>query len=671
MTILQRDSSWLRQSFLLPASVKRRAVAERDFRRRIYTNGLAKFSDTTLGGNQAINPAPQACIYSDLNERRVADLASKGMGRWYSEVIDDNAVVVNMRFGVPQFNSLTRFFGSFYNSDASSLARTGRGKGLAFRVGLLAGMVAQIRLMPVIGILQFLRFLLSDNPNTKYYYSKPAMAVYWNAVTTICNSIAANMGFVAGMGLTEVTASQRPDIGQPGDWKRLLPDVYNSNGSIDVYKVATRYQRLADARYQVLQKIYEDSSDPPVLARKVRDMFLDPEMYRVPKGTYATFSEYYEAYFGQAPHSIDTGTQPGETPAGQELPIEEREALSVIQQPMESIETYGRTAAGPTGTQDQGLTDYLMAELRDGAQFVTFKVDNPGTVSESFTSSAKESAIAEKINSMSSSARDLRFNIANGNVADNIVTKVIGGAISTVTDILSGVAASFGVSGLASLAGNALVDIPKYWDGSTSNLPRISFTMELRAPYGNDLSRYQNLMVPLSMILAGALPRSTGFQSYTAPFLTELFCRGRMQTRLGMIDSIEITRGTGNVGWTNEGKPLGIDVTFSVIDLSSVMHMPITNGFNLTDVFSGTAIQKYLFSDENTFTDYMAVLSSMGMVDQIYTTRRLKRNFYRTILNFNSWTSPAHFANWVTNASVFGISPGRMISGFAVPIERN
>lgn len=667
MTILRRDASWLRQSFLLPSDVRRRGISERDYRRRVYTNGLAKFSDTTLGGNAAINPAPQACIYSDINERRIADLASKGMGRWYSEVIDDNAVYVNMRFGVPQFNSLTRFFGNFYNSDASLLARTGRGTSLAFKVGLLAGMVAQLRIMPLIWVTQFLRFLISDNPNTKYYYSKPAMAVYWNAVTSIANTIAANMGFVAGMGLTDVTTNPQDSIGDQSEWRRLLPDVYNSNGSVDVYKVATRHQRLADARYQVLQKIYEDSSDPPELARRIRAMFLDPEMYRVPKGTYATFEQYYTAYFNQKPHSSAGFTKPGETPAGQELTVAEREALSVVSQPIESVEDYGYS----NGTQDQGLVDFLIAELRDGAQFVTFKVDNPGTVSESFGSSVKESAIAEKINGLSSSARDMRFNLANGNIADNIVTKVIGGAVQTVTDLLSGVAASFGVSGLASLAGNALVDIPKYWDSSTANLPRISFTMELRAPYGNDLSRYQNLMIPLAMILAGALPRSTGFQSYTAPFLTELFCKGRMQTRLGMIDSIEITRGTGNVGWTADGKPLGIDVSFSVVDLSSVMHMPITSGFNLNDVLTGNAISKYLFSDENTFTDYLAVLSSLGLVDQIYTTRRLKRNVYRTILNFQSWTSPAHFINWATNASIFGISPGRMISGAAVPLERN
>ena len=55
-------------------------------------------------------------------------------------------------------------------------------------------------------------------------------------------------------------------------------------------------------------------------------------------------------------------------------------------------------------------------------------------------------------------------------------------------------------------------------------------------------------MVPLSMLLAGALPKSTGKHSYDAPFLVEIYDKGKAQTRLGIIDSISITRGVGRLG---------------------------------------------------------------------------------------------------------------------------
>ena len=63
------------------------------------------------------------------------------MGRYYSEAIDDHNQIIHMRFGVPKFNSMTTFFTSFYNSEASQLARTGRSTSFIFKVGQAIGFV--------------------------------------------------------------------------------------------------------------------------------------------------------------------------------------------------------------------------------------------------------------------------------------------------------------------------------------------------------------------------------------------------------------------------------------------------------------------------------------------------------------------------------------------------
>ena len=68
------------------------------------------------------------------------------------------------------------------------------------------------------------------------------------------------------------------------------------------------------------------------------------------------------------------------------------------------------------------------------------------------------------------------------------------------------------------------------------------------------------------MLLAGILPLSTGKASYTSPFLCQLYDRGRLQIRLGMIESLSITRGTTNLAFDKHGQALGIDVTFSVVE---------------------------------------------------------------------------------------------------------
>lgn len=649
------DSQWLRQSFLLP----KRTISARDFRRRTYATGWNKFSDTTLGGNQAINPLPQFCRYTDVKEQRKFDGGSGGMGRFYSEVFDDNQVTLTMRLGIPTFNSLTRFFGNFYNSDAATLARTGRGNGLAYSIGRIAGTVAQIRLMPVILVMQAINYLI-DRPSTKFYYLKTDMGNYWNSVSGIVNTIAANMGFVANMGPWDAPKGDAMLDALGDGWGNLLPDIYNSNGSVNIYAVGTRYQRLADRRFSAISQALENAGSPAEFGSAVEGILNDSTMYKTPELQFKNVEQYLDAHFASISGKLDVPktdvvpaqptTSTGEVVAPQQLPDESVDNLY-----------------GPSGAVDPSFSDLLLAEMRDGAQFISFRVDNPGTIGESFSNSVKESGISSAINGMSNSARDFRFNFANGNLAGGVVGAFVGSAVDTVTGIFQGLADSFGAGGLAALMGNALVDIPKYWDSSTSNLPRANFTIELRSPYGNDLARFQNLMVPLAMLLAAALPRSTGYQSYTSPYLCEFYCKGRVQSRLAIIDSLEITRGTGNCGYTADGRPLGIDVNISFIDLSSVMHMPQNAAFNPLGALLGPTefISKHLFSDDNTFSDYLAVLSSLGIADQTYTPRKLRRRFNTAVLNFKSWTSQEHFASWISNGGVlFGIRAGRITSAF-------
>ena len=152
------------------------------------------------------------------------------------------------------------------------------------------------------------------------------------------------------------------------------------------------------------------------------------------------------------------------------------------------------------------------------------------------------------------------------------------------------------------------------------------------------MSMFQNIYVPLAMLLAGALPLSTGKQSYTSPFLVEVHSKGRISCRLGLIESMSITRGVGNLAWTDNDEPLGIDVSFTIADLSTIMHMPINPGQStLQNIAEGAGswsnrcfiwrcgwrrvlsalafTDSRNFDEDNTFTDYMSVLGSLGIDD--------------------------------------------------------
>ena len=107
-----------------------------------------KFVDTTLGGHIAINPRPQFTRYADVragnriyNNPQALTLETRslgiGIGRYYSEAIDDNAETVYLQFGVPKFNSLINFFTRAISYEDAYIATHGR-----YPVGYTIGKVA-------------------------------------------------------------------------------------------------------------------------------------------------------------------------------------------------------------------------------------------------------------------------------------------------------------------------------------------------------------------------------------------------------------------------------------------------------------------------------------------------------------------------------------------------
>ncbi|MBE0438351.1 MAG: hypothetical protein IBX57_01095 [Gammaproteobacteria bacterium] len=663
------DSEWVRKSFMIPT----RAITYQDTVRRELTEAKYKFTDTTLGGNFAINPPPQFSRNADIKvESRYAP--SKGMGRYYSEALDDRGVMIQMRFGVPQFNSLTNFLFNFYSAHASSIANKGRSPSAFYYLGRAVGFVVSLPIMPIVWGSQVVRFL-AKKPASKFYYLKPAMPLYWSAVSTMVNSIGVNMGVIgkgASTGEAIIKGETEVDIGQ-AEHKALFnvmantyPNIYREDGGVDVYAMATRAQRLARVNRQNIQKALEKSESWSELKNNLSSAIETGEGSKLKDPGSRGLDAYLKSYHDANANRVIEGEDKNK-----------------------DVESTGMMFENIAN--DEKFVNHLISELEDGSQFVTFRVDNPGGMSESFSNSVGESDIASKINGISAGARSSRFSTADFNLGDGLISGAISGIISSVKAVATGALDQLNLSGIAALGGSAFVDIPQVWQSSTASLPRASYTIELRSPYGNPMSRFQNLIVPLSMLLAGALPLSTGKQSYTSPFLVELYSKGRNQTRLGMIDSLSITRGTGNLGWTRNHEPLGIDVSFSVIDLSTILHMPISSNFgavgasmtglagavgaagdlatsitgantNMQQGAEGIAnlLAASNFDDDNAFADYMSVLGSLGLADQIYPTNQLRLRKAQRAAEWSQWKSPAYHANWMAGTGIGQLASGLM-----------
>lgn len=692
--------------------------------RRFYSAAYVNFQDTSPGGSFAMNAPAQYTRFADIRDTTQVfqgkddptGWRGRGMGRYYFEAINQNSQEINMRFGQPRFNSMSTFFTGFYNASAGAMARTGRATGMFYNLGRAVGFVVPLfswRLLAVSSIANGLRFMM-EKPQTKYYYSKPNMPLYWTTVQQLVNRISVNRGIIPRVGGADqqsLNGNSAYTIDSPagqdalGKLNSLLPEIFRKGGGVDVYAMATRTQRMAEAQRQRLKAASDGESTETITQRVSKVLGKGIEGLQ---GVTEDYFQYMDLWLST---EVSKPKEPGGT-----------DDVNT-----ETISYVDKDSIKQTRLDEWGK--FLEAELNQGSAFACLRVNYTGAVGESFSSQTGESDIATKINSMSADSRRTNFDFAGGNLGSGALAQMLGGAVNAVKDFAAGVGDSVGLSGLAALGGAAFVDIPKKWESSSARLPQASYTIELRSPYGNPISQLVNIYVPLCMLLAGALPLSTGAQSYTSPFLVELYDQGRCQTRLGMIDSLQITRGTGNLGFNKEGNALAIDVSFTVQDLSSILHIPVSEGFSFgklakglvgagvtaagasalggipTAVLGGTAgaaaaasggagatgtlaggvagaasgafgagvlgaavgwaSATGLFGDDTAYSDYMAVLAGQGLYDQIYQWPKLKLRLTEQMVAADQMFSKSRISMFLADTL-----PGQVVGAFYRGTER-
>lgn len=656
-----KDTSWVRRSFFLPKF-------DRTYHRR---SGVSqKFTDTSLGGNVAINPPPQYCEFSDpiIEGRGVIEgRGTTGMGRYYGETIDDSAVYLHMRVGVPRYNSLTQFFigsGSrrgFYDPNMSYLARTGRERSAFYDAGRLAGFLFTAPLQPIIFVGRAIKFVFGIKPSSRWYNLKPTMPLYWAAVNTIVNQVAVNLNLIPPV-LDDKNKDAYLEGADPSAAAKAMhqldPRIFRENGTIDMFAVATKAQRLHDAARKKFEADVERISSRESVIQVLEEYTPETPAYRyqgapgsptsataaprlTPTEGDNTFEEYLNRYLGSTSgkgEDVSRDVKVGED--GKSAKVEDDGTSEHVPEFASDAEKQGWWS---------NLFSSFWEATNDAAEFVTFNVKADSSVSESVSNSAGESELAQTLNNMNSSGRSRNFHFAGGNVGDNVFMNALESVGSAVKDFAVGTLDRVGMSGLAAFSGAAFVDIPKYWQDSSVTFPRMSYKLELRSPYGHPVARMQYEIIPMLMLLAMALPRAAGKQSYTSPFLVEAYCQGRGQVRLGLIDSLTITRGVNNMPWSKKGEFRGIDVDFSIMDLSSIMSMPLNSNIDM-------------FDDENAFTDYMATLGGLGLPDQIYSMRKLNIEMTRAMTKWSNTIDPdragVNLASGVLGKMVSTFRPG-------------
>lgn len=644
------NGSWVRQAFFVP----RLGGADEHVRRALDVDPL-NFYDTTLGGNRSMNPPSQFTDLCDTPMDNIIPGLTGGMGTYYAEAIDNNAQRISLQFGQPEYNSLTRFFSSYYDRDMGRLVRNGDASSLARTAGKAFGMFFTLPVQAFFGVNYLynrISAFLTKTPYSKFYYMKATMPLYWTAVSLLANQLATTMGLTDGRDVSEVTEDGIPDKVYTSDelasLKSILPDLLIGDGDtygIDIYSVATRSQRLANKFRETLANIAEETNSRGEYIASVKSAIANSSTW-TPPADIGNLNDYIARYAksaigGDNREPVTTTPDPNESGVAIDTDVA---STSLVSRDVETLKSFN---------------EEFLAQIKDGSAFVTFSVESSGSETDSFTNTTKESALSSMVNAAAGSARDVQVNLADGNLADGLIGDTIEKGIGAVKEFAGGILESVGLSGLSQLGGGAFVDIPEVYDSSTAELSTTSYKMRLTTPYGNKLSVFMNVYVPLCMILAGGLPRSAGKHSYYAPFMCRIFSQGR-QDYSGYIDSITIERGTDNVGWSKDGLPTTVDVTFTVKNIDPIMHMPITE--SISDKLLGFSH----FDEDSALTNYMSALSSMSLYDKFYLKPRLKLAWNKTAIEWEQQFSVSRMAQMTASSW-----PGQLISSLAKAGELN
>lgn len=646
------DKTWIKSVFMISGA----DLDPADAINRYFTSAELKFTDTSMGGNIGINARPQFTRYADMRvkgrikdrkDTTISEKGNLGMGAYYSEAIDDNSQNLYLEFGVPKFNSLFTFFSRSIDRQALNIAKTGRSS-IAYDVGKIAGGAAIFLMLPVISVTiwaikSLTNVVLGDRP-FNYYYLNPTMHTYWSTVNTIVMSMATELGILIPEFMRD---AKEPVIGVPvqinqedmNQMRELMPHIIGEDNYIDVFAIATRAQAIANKQLEKEREMYVRLDNSSFSSNTNNDQ-VDEEARNFIKNTVGTYVESEKGRsFNNWLKDIMKDTNDLFQPEAEAFTKEQDTPATLDETNIEEANAETISYNLNDTEKEEGYFDnaksYFKSAMLGGGGHAIFKVDYVGSVSESFSNSVTDVPSASTLKNISKSAKSTTFSFAGGNIAGGSDT-IVEAAKNIVTGSLDGL--TFGLSNsLATLFGDAYIDIPKMWDDSTAQLPKLNYSMQLISPYGNIISQLQNIYIPLAMLLAGALPLATGKSSYTSPFICKAFLKGVHNVQLGMITDLSITRGTSNLAFNKQKKVLALDISFSITDFSEMMTAPIDNSLFLGGFNTGL--------DENSvFGRYVSTLASRDLLTDMYAIPKAKIRLSRLKYGYDQATSSSYWA---------------------------
>ena len=600
-------------------------------------------SDASIGGNDAINPYSAFNVDDDL----VHDISyskgkeySWGMGRCYAEMYESKQYVVYLTMGLPKYRNLQEWLTNATNKEMSEMNDLGE-QPSGFKLGqLIVNGVKLAIALPWLPIKWAVNIIngVKDFKVTEYFYFRDTMPLFYRYCNSFLSEAAVGMGLYWNGEITEKPVND----GTTGEQQ-------NGQSSVQAGKnnVSTGSNPANGGANMDSSQAEKMSIDMPEILKDGPDIFkiMCKRAQRASAGnmTYSTTDDM----------------------------IENAEAHYNDMNQKDADPTLWKTAA-------TGLSNFwsgIKAGALEGMNFIGFRIEKMDT-GESFSNSTQDSPLLAALNEqvaanrkkyldeigqgqgamagMLSGARNLATSVSNIKQAASNIVSAMKGNNSALNSVIAYAA-----------SGNGYFDLPKQWSGSSGMTRSLSFSLKLRAKTGGDnVSIFQSIMVPLSILISAALPRAVGDSSYTSPFLVRAFCKGMFSIPAGIITTLSITRGASEFGWSLNRIPTVVDVNFTIDDLSPMLFLSVAGGKGAWDAL------KQAFVNNSKMHEYINTLVGIGLKERYYLMGQLKRRLKTAALISKNTLFSATYHGYVMGDSAIVRSLMALTPHTWVPSER-
>lgn len=626
------------------------------------------FQDTRVGANDAINCFYQFNRDDDImSEALISDKDyNYGMGRVYNNTTQRNQTIAFFTFGIPVYRQLIPFLRTAVNSSLARVNGVGYDKDNMFSLGEIFGKLVGWIAFPILiipfRILRFTSHWLKNSYVNKFVSLRSEMTAYYSYVDSILAQWLVATGLYGNGGIDGKAAQDRIDktAEKEDQWmvsgmlNYLIPGFISSQSSLPPALAVTgpSIMDIMGLRARILGLQYAPNAPGTgdrQFAKSKEDVH--PLNQAIP----TTPETIIKSDIGM----IHTARARAGYEGGDPVDDDNANFAGFI----------GERIAEPDTSTTSSIVDYAKSVFKKftssaqfsavgGTTYVGFRVEKGTGVSESFSNSTTPSTIGSFLNNSIKTAHKAlemaKIAEAEAAIKDDSFT-------GKVMKFLQG-----GVEGLSSAAGldyaveaistNSFIDIPDEYESSQySKSFNISF--QLRSPYGDMVSIYESIIIPLALILAAAMPRGAGQNSYQAPFHLKSYCPGRFSVPIGMIESLSINRGSSDFGWTYQNIPTCIDISVGIKDLSSATFMTLR----------GQGLFNTITADDNNFTEYINTLAGVGLYERVTGILQYRRRFQMLSHQVrNKYFNPHYWATSIGNGA-FGQIVGLVQPISAVP----